>query len=138
MTNMQTFALLSLILMAALLYYLGYHFGSKDGRSKGLAQGRKLGRDGAQIKMFNLEHQLEEAWRKYDQLVQQSRLAHANAKLGAEARETLLEIASKLQLSSATFGAINAKPHAEQALKLRDKALALAELIQPEAQERAA
>jgi hypothetical protein len=128
---MQTFALISLTLMAALLYYLGYHFGRKDGRTAGLAVGIKLGRESRQSKIRTLEKKLEDGCRQYH-------LANANAKLGTDSRQTLLEIAEKLHPSSATFGALNAKPQAEQALKLRDQARALAELIQPQAQERAA
>lgn len=138
MTNMQTIALLTLIILAALLYCLGYYFGTKDGRNNGLAVGRKLGRDGAQVRIRELETMLDDSVRQYGLLDHQFRLAHANAKLGADAQQTLQEIATKLQLSSATFGAMNSKSQAEQTLKLRDKALALAELIQPADQERAA
>ena len=138
MTTMQTYILCSLILMAFLLYYLGYHFGSKDGRNTGLAIGRKLGRDGAQIKVRELEKTLYDSYRQYGRLEHQFRLAAANANLGAEAHQTLMDIADKLQLSSETFSALNSKSQAEKTLKLRDEALALAELIQPEAQERAA
>lgn len=138
MTNMQTIALLTLIVLAALLYYLGYYFGTKDGRNNGLAVGRKLRRDGAQVRIRELETMLDDSVRQYGRLDHQFRLAHANAKLGAEAHQSLLDIASKLQMSSKIFSALNSKSQAAETLKLREEALALAELIQPEAQERAA
>lgn len=138
MTHIQTIALLSLMLSAALLYYLGYYFGRKDGRETGLAIGRKRGRESAQIRVRELEQNLHDAYRQYGRLERQFRLANANAKLGAAERQTLLQIAGKLQVSAATFGAINAKVHSEQTLQLRAKALALAELVQPVEQERAA
>lgn len=138
MTIMQTFALISLIAMAVFLIYLGYRFGSKDGKNYGIELGMKLGRSGLEPTLRELQEKLHLARRDYSRLDRQYHCARANAKLGTAERQTLLQIASKLKVASATFGAINAKAHTEQTMQLREKALALAELIEPGAQERAA
>lgn len=138
MTIMQTFALISLIAMAVFLIYLGYRFGNKDGRNYGMELGLKVGRSGLEPTVRDLQEKLHLARRDYCRLDRQYHCARANAKLGKAERQTLLQIASKLKVASATFGAINAKAHTEQTMQLRDKALALAELIEPSAQERAA
>ncbi len=138
MTITQTFALISLIVMAVFLIYLGYRFGNKDGKNYGLELGMKLGRSGLEPTVRQLQEKLDLARRDYLRLDRQYHCARANAKLGQAERETLLQIASKLKVASATFGAINAKAHTEQTMQLREKALALAELIEPSAQERAA
>lgn len=138
MTITQTFALISLIVMAVFLIYLGYRFGNKDGRNYGMELGLKVGRSGLEPTVRDLQEKLHLARRDYHRLERQYHCARANAKLGKAARQTLLQIASKLQVASATFGAINAKAHTEQTMQLREKALALADLIEPSAQERAA
>ena len=53
-------------------------------------------------------------------------------------RLQLIAIAEKLQLAADTFRAVNSKNHASQALALRDKALVMAALLEPIAQEKAA
>lgn len=138
MTITQTFAFISLIVMAVFLIYLGYRFGIKDGKNYGLELGMKLGRRGLEPTVRELQDKLHLARRDYLRLDRQYHCARANAKLGTAERQTLLQIASKLKVASATFGAINAKAHIEQTMQLREKALALAELIEPSAQERAA
>ncbi len=138
MTITQTFALISLIVMAVFLIYLGYRFGNKDGRNYGMELGLKVGRSGLEPTVRDLQEKLLLARRDYHRLDRQYYCARANAKLGQAERLTLLQIASKLKVASATFGAINAKAHTEQTMQLREKALALAELIEPSAQERAA
>lgn len=137
MTTTEIIVLIGLILMAA-FFQTGYYYGRKEGRTDGMAAGRKLGRDGAQQRVQQLQDDLDATRREYARLDSQCRLAQANAKLGADERQTLLQIAGKLQVSAATFGAINAKAHQQQTLQLRDKTLALAELVQPQALERAA
>lgn len=138
MTITQTFALISLIVMAVFLIYLGYRFGNKDGRNYGMELGLKVGRSGLEPTVRDLQEKLLLARRDYHRLDRQYYCARANAKLGQAERLTLLQIASKLKVASATFGAINAKAHTEQTMQLREKALALDELIEPSAQERAA
>lgn len=138
MTITQTFAFISLIVMAVFLIYLGYRFGNKDGRNYGMELGLKVGRSGLEPTVRELQEKLHLARRDYCRLDRQYHCARANAKLGKAERQTLLQIASKLKVASATFGAINAKAHTEQTMQLHEKALALAELIEPSAQERAA
>jgi len=138
MTNTQSYALLALIIMAFALVWISYLFGRRDGIEKGIAIGQALERDAKCSSFEALRKKLELTEYEYKKLTKIYWLTVSNTPLGADERQTLVEIAEKLQLSADTFQALGSKGQSDKALMLRHKALRLADLIQPTQLERAA
>jgi hypothetical protein len=138
MTNTQTYAFLALIIMAFALLWIGYLFGRRDGKEKGIAIGQAQERDAKSSYVEALRNRLELTEHEYTKLNKIYRLTASKGPLGADERQTLIDIAEKLQLSADTFQALGSKGQADKALMLRHKALRLADLIQPAQLERAA
>jgi hypothetical protein len=137
MTNTQQYALIVLILAAGLLVGLGYFYGRRDGVLLGMIKGSKAARTASQTTILNLQEAQEQRDKDYQKLERQyTRALHS--RFSSNERAILLKAADNLSLSSATFGALNAKAQAEQALRLRDEVIAVARLIEPQVQERAA
>lgn len=132
MSITEVFALIGLIIGAALVYWTGYRGGLIDGRIEGHYEGLSDGFiDGAkQVEAENTATitQLGERCQSLELLLNRK----------PQDRETLLAIAEKLKLAADTFHAVTAKGQAAQALGLRDQALGMADRIAPTAQERAA
>ncbi len=126
MTYMQICALISIIIAAGILYWTGYRGGLADGRAECTEE------------LSNLTLLLDQAKAHHKSLYGHYTRALEATKLGVTDRVQLIAIAEKLQLASDTFRAVNSKNHAVQALALRDKALSMAALLEPIAQEKAA
>lgn len=138
MTNTQSYAFFALIIMAFGLVWIGYLFGRRDGKEKGIAIGQTQERDAKSSYVETLRDRLELTEHEYTKLNKTYRQTVAKAPLGADERQTLIDIAEKLQLAADTFQALGSKGQSDKALMLRHKALGLADLIQAAQLERAA
>lgn len=138
MTAIEICALIVSVIALAILYWTGYRGGLIDGRVEGIEEGKNIQRADNSEEIRNVNLLLEQAGTHHKSLYGHYTRALAATKLGATDRLQLIAIAEKLQLASDTFRAVNSKSHAVQALALRDKALSMAALLEPIAQEKAA
>ncbi|MEB0223561.1 hypothetical protein [Pseudomonas sp. 10S4] len=135
MTAIQICALIALTLLAGLTYWTGYRGGLINGRTEGIEEGKdiKQSDNSEAIRALNLS--LDQAREHQKQLYAHYELALAASRLGEPARQTLLEIAEKLRIAAETFSAFKTGKKLERdSLSLRDKALAMASLLEPVAQ----
>lgn len=138
MTTIQIAVLITLILGATLLYWVGYRGGLIDGRLKGLDEGKDLEYARNTKTIGELEASLRFICGDHRRLAQLCKKLKASQTFSAEDRQNLLCIAEKLKLAADTFRAMSSKNQAQQALDLRDKALSMAAFLEPVAQEDAA
>ncbi|MDI3204999.1 hypothetical protein [Pseudomonas shahriarae] len=138
MTAIEICALITIVIALAILYWVGYRGGLIDGRVEGIEEGRNIQRADNSVEIRNVNLLLEQTKERHKSLYGHYTHALEATKLGAADRLQLLAIAEKLQLAADTFRAVNSKTHATQALALRDNALAMAALLEPIAQEKAA
>ena len=138
MTAIEICALIVSVIALAILYWTGYRGGLNDGRVEGIEEGKNIQRADNSEEIRNVNLLLEQARTHHKSLYGHYTRALEATKLGATDRVQLIAIAEKLQLASDTFRAVNSKNHAVQALALRDKALSMAALLEPIAQEKAA
>lgn len=134
MTAIQILALISIIIAAAILYWVGYRGGLIDGRIKGIDEGKAIQKSDNSGEIQDLKLLLDQALGNHKQLYSHYKQALAASKLGEPARQTLLEIAEKLRIAAETFSAFRTGKKLERdTLTLRDQALAMAALLGPEA-----
>ncbi|MHC8334738.1 hypothetical protein [Pseudomonas sp. LB3P25] len=139
MTAIQICALIVLIILFGLTYWAGYRGGLIDGRLDGIDEGKDIQQSDHSEAIQNLELSLDQARVQHKQLYSHYERAVAASKLGEPARLILLEIAEKLRIAAETFSAFRTGKKLERdTLALRDQALAMAGLLEPEAQEHAA
>ena len=138
MTAIEICALITIIIALAILYWVGYRGGLIDGRVEGIEEGKNIQRADNSEEIRNVKLLLEQAREHHKSLYGHYTRALEATKLGASDRLLLIAIAEKLQLAADTFSAVNSKNHATQALALRDKALSMAAILEPIAQEKAA
>jgi hypothetical protein len=139
MTAIQICALIGLIVGAALLYWTGYRGGQIDGRIEGIDEGKAIQQSDNSQALRNLEHSLLQARAEELQLYGHYERALAASKLGEQERQTLLAIAEKLRIAAETFSAFRTGKKLERdSLALREQALSMAALLEPETQEDAA
>ncbi|WP_347929472.1 hypothetical protein [Pseudomonas helvetica] len=138
MTAIQICALIGIILGAALIYWIGYRGGLIDGRFEGAEEGKNIEHAASAKTIRELEASLQFLRADHTHLAQLCKKLRTGQTFGADERQTLLCIAEKLKLAADTFRAMSSKSQAIQALELRDKALSMAALLEPVAQERAA
>jgi hypothetical protein len=139
MTAIQICALISLIIAAALIYWTGYRGGLTDGRIEGIDEGtNNQHADSAKI-IRELEASLQFIRADHQRLAQHCKKLEDSNALREEHHQTLLDIAEKLRIAAETFSAFKTGKKLERdSLSLRDKALAMASLLEPLAQEDAA
>ncbi len=139
MTAIQIYALITIIIAATLLYWTGYRGGLADGRTEGIKE-RKDSHLAASAKTIReLEASLQFVRADHQHLARQCKKLKDNKGLSEEHHQTLLEIAEKLRIAAETFSAFKTGKKLERdSLSLRDKALAMASLLEPVAQEDAA
>ncbi len=138
MTAIEICALIVSVIALAILYWTGYRGGLNDGRVEGIEEGKNIQRADNSEEIRNVNLLLEQAREHHKSLYGHYTRVLEATKLGAADRLQLIAIAEKLQLAADTFRAVNSKNHATQTLALRDKALAMAALLEPIAQEKAA
>ncbi|MGX9762095.1 hypothetical protein [Pseudomonas shahriarae] len=134
MTATQIYALIGLTLAAALLINLGYFFGRKDGQVKGLQEGKEVTQAENAKTIRDLKASLQFIQADHLHLAQ-----HCKKLKVGQSREFLLDVADKLRIAAATFGALRTgKTITRETLALQDQVLAMAELLEPVTQEDAA
>lgn len=138
MTAIEICALIAIVTALAILYWVGYRGGLIDGRAEGIEEGKNIQRADNLEEIRNTNLALEQAREHHKSLYGHYTRTLEATKLGATDRLQLLAIAEKLQLAADTFRAVNSKNHAIQTLALRDKALSMAALLEPTAQEKVA
>ena len=139
MTAIPIGALIALIVLVGLTYWAGYRCGLIDGRLAGIDEGKDIQQSENTQAIHNLNLSIDQARAHYKQLFSHYERALAASKLGETARQTLLDIAEKLRIAAETFSAFRTGKKLERdTLALRDQALAMAALLEPETQEKAA
>lgn len=139
MTTIQICALIVLTALVGLTYWAGYRSGLIDGRDRGIDEGMAIQQSDNSGTIQDLKRSLDQALAHYKQLYSHYERALAASKLGEPARQTLLDIAEKLRIAAETFSAFRTGKKLEHdSLALRDQALAMAALLEPEALEDAA
>jgi len=123
MTAIQICALISIVIAAGILYWLGYRGGLTDGKNdgyeKGYSDGYVLGRDEASAAYAASIKEMSDQCMRTELLLSRE----------PQDRYTLLAIAEKLKLAADTFRAVRSESQATQALALREKALNMAALM---------
>jgi hypothetical protein len=159
MTEVQIYALIAILLTMAATYWLAYRNGFSNGHAEGQSQGFSEGydvggcvgyRDGvdegksiqsadSSEEIRNLNLALEQAHDQRKKLYVHYERALAASKLGEPVRLTLLDIAEKLRIASETFSAFRTGKKLERDTRtLRERALAIATLLEPADLESAA
>jgi hypothetical protein len=138
MTTIQICALIVLIVLVGLTYWAGYRGGLNDGRTEGIDEGKAIQQSDSSGTIQDLKRSLDQAQDYYKQLYSHYERALAASKLGEPERQTLLAIAEQLRIAAETFSAFRTGKKLERdTLALRDQALAMAVLLEPETQEAA-
>lgn len=139
MTAIQICALIVLIVLVGLTYWAGYRGGLIDGRIEGVDEGKAIQQSDSSATIHNLQLSLDQARAHHTQLHSHYNRTFMDQKLGEAERLTLLDIVDKLRIAAETFSAFRTGKKLERdTLALRDKALAMAALLEPVAQEDAA
>lgn len=120
MTAIQLCALISIVIAAAILYWIGYKNGLTDGRAEGYEEGNTLGF------IDGMDEGESASSTALIQVTERCRRLQTMLDLQPQDRLTLLSIAEKLKLAAETFRAVRSESQATQALALRDKALRMA------------
>ncbi|OLY76430.1 hypothetical protein AU074_18225 [Pseudomonas sp. ATCC PTA-122608] len=125
MTAIQIYALISIVIALGILYWVGYKGGLTDGRAEGYNDGR------AQGFTEGMDEGESASSTELEQVTERCRRLQLILDLQPQDRLTLLAIAEKLKLAADTFRAVRSESQATQALALRDKALSMADLMDP-------
>ncbi|CAN7663272.1 hypothetical protein [Pseudomonas sp. LjRoot263] len=139
MTAIQICALITIIIAAALLYWIGYRSGLADGRTEGIKEGKDAHLADSAKTIRELEASLQFIRADHQRLAQHCKKLKDSTVLREEHHLILLEIAEKLRIAAETFSAFKTGKKLERDSRLlRDKALAMANLLEPSAPEVAA
>ncbi|MBU6959633.1 hypothetical protein KRR23_18080 [Pseudomonas sp. CVAP len=134
MTAIQICALISIIIAAALLYWAGYRGGLADGRIEGIDEGTNNQRAENAKAIYELEASLQFIRADHQRLAQHCKKLKDSTVLREKHHLILLEIAEKLRIAAETFSAFKTGKKLERDSRLlRDKALAMADLLKPSA-----
>lgn len=132
MTAIQICALISIVITAGILYWVGYRGGLIDGRIEGIDEGKTIQQSDNSGAIEDLKRLLDQAQAQYMKLYSHYERALAALKLGEPTRHTLLDIAEKLRIAAETLSAFRTGKKLERdSLSLRDQALAMAALLGP-------
>jgi hypothetical protein len=139
MTAIQIGALIVLFVLVGLTYWAGYRGGLIDGRIEGIDEGKAIQQADNSESIRGLQLLVDQWHGHYESIYARYTRALDASKLGETERQTLLEIAEKLRIAAETFSAFRTGKKLERdTLALRDQALAMAALLEPETQEKAA
>ncbi len=139
MTAIQICALVALITLAGFLVWAGYFMGHSDGMSAGRKESDDILRAESAKTIRDLRASLEFIKDDHTHLAQFSKRLQRALTFGEPERQTLLDIAEKLQIAAETFAAFRTGKKLERETRvLRDQALAIAALLEPPNQENAA
>ncbi|HEY0288534.1 MAG TPA: hypothetical protein VGC62_16245 [Pseudomonas sp.] len=139
MTNTQIFAVTLLAVLSAVIIYVSYWIGRRDGFDTGKGFGQMTTDAEKDEQIRKLEASLAFLRADHSLLAAHAKKLRASQTFGAKEHATLLDIADKLRIAAATFSALRTGKKIERdTLALRDQALAMADLLEPVAQENAA
>lgn len=139
MTTIQVCALIALIVLVGLTYWTGYRGGLNDGRTEGIDEGKAIQQLDNSGTIQDLKRSLHKAQDHHKQLCRHYERALTASKFGESERQTLLAIAEQLRIAAETFSAFRTGKKLERdTVALRNQALAMAALLEPVAQEKAA
>lgn len=123
MTAIQICALISIVIAAGILYWIGYRGGLTDGKNdgydEGYSDGYVLGRDEASAAYAASIKEMSDQCMRTELLLSRE----------PQDRYTLLAIAEKLKLAADTVLAVRSESQATQTRALREKALNMAALM---------
>lgn len=139
MTATQICALISIMIGAALLYWVGYRNGMVDGRYEGRQDGKHTERAENAKTIRELQASLQFIRADRQNLAQLCKRQREAQRFGETEHQTLLDIAEKLRIAAETFSAFRTGKKLERETRnLRDQALAIAALLEPVTQGDAA
>lgn len=139
MTHIQIIALIGLILTVALLYWAGYLIGRSNGRAAGIEEGKTVAQAETARALSELKTALKFVRADNRRLAELHERLQDSQTLKPAHRQTLLAIADLLRIAAETFSAFKTGKKLERdSRSLRDQALAMAALVEPAAQEKAA
>ncbi|WP_025128882.1 hypothetical protein [Pseudomonas sp. PH1b] len=139
MTYIQICALIGIIIAAAILYWTGYRGGLIDGRNDGIEEGKAIQHADSTEALREKQLQLEQAQEHYQKLYDHYKRARDASQLGEQDRQQLLCIAETLRVAAGAFSAFRTCKGLERNAHIqRDQLLAMAALLQPAEQEKAA
>ncbi|WOE81564.1 hypothetical protein RZO07_10155 [Pseudomonas protegens] len=139
MTHIQIIALIGLILTIALLYCAAYLIGRSNGREAGIEEGKAIAEADNARALRELKTALKFVRADNQRLAELHERLQDSQTLKPAHRQTLLTIADLLRIAADTFSAFKTGKKLERdSRSLRDQALAMAALVEPAAQEKAA
>lgn len=139
MNHLQIAALLGLILTVALLYWAGYLIGRGNGREAGIEEGKTVAQADNARALRELKTALKYLQADNQRLAQLHKNLQDSQALKPAHRQTLLAIAELLRIAAETFSAFKTGKKLERdSRSLRDKALAMTDLLESSAMEDAA
>lgn len=139
MTHIQITALIGLILTIALLYWAGYLIGRSNGREAGIEEGKAIAEADNARALRELKTALNFIRADNQRLAGLHKNLQDSQALKPAHRQTLLAIADLLRIAAETFSAFKTGKKLERdSRSLRDQALAMAALVEPAEQEKAA
>ncbi|MCO7609377.1 hypothetical protein NJH83_03970 [Pseudomonas chlororaphis] len=139
MTQIQIFALIGLIITSGLVLGVGYLIGHRRGRESGIDEGKAIQHSDSTEALRGKQLQLEQAQEHYQKLYGYYKRARAASQLGEQDRLQLLSIAETLRIAAGAFSAFRTCKGLERNAHIqRDQLLAMAALLQPAEQEKAA
>jgi hypothetical protein len=139
MTAIQICALITIIIAAALLYWIGYRVGLVDGHTEGIKEGKDNHLADSAKTIRELEASLQFIRADHTHLAQFCKRLQNSQAFGPYERQILLNIAEQLRIAAETFSAFRTGKKLERDTRtLRDQALTMAAVLEPIAQEAAA
>lgn len=132
MTAIQICTLISLIIAAALIYWIGYRGGLANGRIEGIDEGTNNQRADSAKTIRELEASLQFIRADHQRLALHCKKLKDSNALGEEHHQILLDIAEQLRIAAETFSAFRTGKKLERDTRaLRDQALVMAERLEP-------
>ncbi|MHA6181376.1 hypothetical protein [Pseudomonas mohnii] len=132
MTPIQIGALVTLIILAALLLWGGYIMGRSDGLETGLREGEDIQRAASAKTIRELQASLQFIRADHKRLAHTCKRFEADPLFGPAEHQTLVDIGELLRIAAETFSAFRTGKKLERdARSLRDQVLAMAAQLQP-------
>ncbi|QIH09290.1 MULTISPECIES: hypothetical protein [unclassified Pseudomonas] len=139
MTHIQILTLIALIITSGLVLGVGYLIGQTSGRETGIEEGKAIQHADSAEALREKQLQLEQAQEHYQTLYGRYKRALAASQLGDQDRQHLLCIAETLRVAAGAFSAFRTCKGLERNAHIqREQLLAMAALLQPAEQEKAA
>ncbi|UDI90485.1 hypothetical protein [Pseudomonas sp. IAC-BECa141] len=132
MTPIQIGALVTLIVLAALLLWGGYIMGRSDGLETGLREGEDIQRAASAKTIRELQASLQFIRADHARLAHTCKRIEAGLLFGPAEHQTLIDIGELLRVAAETFSAFRTGKKLERdARSQREQVLAMAAQLQP-------